>query len=94
MFFHDRGVAKSLDYLIQRWPTLHPFDEEHRHTAVGIERKGDAIEICLAALRADTLFEDAIDEQLAFDGLTFPIVYQQLCDLCVLVQYMDASMCT
>jgi len=55
--------------------------------------KGDVIEICLAALTEHYLFKDALQLQLEADGLTYPVVFQYLCDLCVLVQYIDACLC-
>ena len=54
--------------------------------------KGDFIEVCLAALRGHSLFKEKLQSRLEADGLAYPVVFQYLCDLCRLVQYMDACL--
>jgi hypothetical protein len=58
--------------------------------------KGDVVEICLAALRGHEAFRHhaALELQLQADGLKLPKVFQHMCDLCALVQQLDACLVT
>ena len=40
------------------------------------------------------MFKVPLATRLHANGLTFPIVFQYMCDLCALVQYMDACILT
>ena len=91
---HDKFLAQCLEWLISWWPSLDPFEPSHACSKKGLSMKGDIIEICLAALRAHEMFKAPLATRLQADGLTFPIVFRYMCDLCGLVQYMDACLLT
>ena len=91
---HDKFLARCLEWLISWWPSLDPFEPSHACSKKGLSMKGDIIEICLAALRAHEMFKAPLATRLQADGLTFPNVLQYMCDLCGLVQYMDACILT
>ena len=84
------NLAQCLEFRIEHWPSL----DSHAFSKHGISMKGDIIEVCLAALRGNELFEDQLQVQLQADGLTYPIVFLYMCELCRLEQYMDACLHT
>ena len=93
----DDDFKVLLEYLVKYyWPSLDAFDPEHLTSENGIEKKGDLIEIFLAVLRGDRqyLFGAKLQRQLISDGLTLPVVFQHLCDLCRLTQYLDSCLCS
>ena len=91
---HDKFLAQCLEWLISWWPSLDPFEPSHACSKKGLSMKGGIIEICLAALRAHEMFKAPLATRLQADGLTFPIVFRYMCDMCGLVQYMDACLLT
>ena len=70
---------------------MHPLDESH-FTNRGVELKGDVVEVFLAALRGHEFFD--LTPEVTRRGTSLPTLFQQLCNLCQLVQYIDAAVCT
>ena len=82
----DPVFAVQLEWLCEYWPSLNPLDSAH-HTDHGYEMQGDLIEIFMAALRCDALFETCELEHL-------PELFVKLCKLCQIIQYFDACLVT
>ena len=92
-YAYDDQMAALIDWLVAWWPSLSPFDRLHRGEH-GISMKGDVVEICLAALRGHQFMGDLLHEQLKDDGLTMPIVFNWLCNLCRLIHMLRGTLDT
>ena len=92
LYLQDAQCKHSINYLAHYyWPAIHPNDHSH-DTNHGVSMQGDVIEICLAALSGHPDFD--MTAELARQKCLLPTLLSQVCQLCQLVQYVDAAVST
>lgn len=91
LYLQDSNCKQAIDYLVIYWASIHPTDPHH-YTEHGVSMQGDVIEICLAALRGHPDFD--MTAELARQKCSLPTLFLQVCQLCQLVQYIDAAVRT
>ena len=90
LYLQDQYCQEYIDYLVSYWPSIHPASWPLSNHAV--EMQGDVIEIFLAALRGHDNF--TMTNELTKQNTTLPKLFQQVVQLCQLVQCIDASVKT
>ena len=88
LYLQDKYCREAIEFLVEYWPSLHPLQEEH-YSNVGVSKKGDVIEICLAALRGHRDFD--MSRALERNQCNLPTLFCKMCKLSQLVQYVDAA---
>ena len=76
LYLQDSFCREAIDFLVEYWSSLHPLQEVH-YSNDGVEKKGDVIEICLAALRGHTDFDmsRALDHSMQSSDLVLVCVW-------------------
>ena len=84
LYQQDTECAKLIDWLGDWWPELHP--RQRKKTCLEIQ--GDVIRIALAALRGNRCFDL---QSSSWSSTSQPALLVEVCELCRLVQYLDAA---
>ena len=84
LIYMSRPLIRSMNQLAQRWPSLNPRSE----TNETVEKLGDIVEILMACLRGDALFEHMATLQDA----PLPALFQSFCDIMRAVQLLRARL--
>ena len=92
LYYHDAWCREYIDYLVYFWPPIHPCNPCEYTDSLNMQ--GDVIRICIAALRGHEDFNMSFWVSGTCPVPSLPTLYRQVCQLCQLVQYIDAAVDT
>ena len=87
LYLQDPECKEYIDYLAKYWKSLRP--DSPPFSTHSVEMQGDVVEVCLAALRGHDWFQ--MDDLITKQNKTLPVLFQEVLNLCQLVQLIDAS---